>query len=114
MATRRFRSGLPHSSVYSEIHNVKTSEIGIFSVNVCQGTNPVGSCVSIDKNNEAADTPCIFSSDCTKDERITEKAVRLFLLDIGNCTYQMIIAGQCPCSEFNFYKIDFFLNFCVK
>ncbi len=33
--------------VYSEVHNVKTSEIGIFSVNVCQGTNPTGSCSSI-------------------------------------------------------------------
>jgi hypothetical protein len=33
--------------VYSEVHNVKTSEIGIFSVNVCQGTNPNGSCSTI-------------------------------------------------------------------
>lgn len=37
-----------NSTVYSEVHNVTTSAIGIFSVNVCQGTNPTGSCGTID------------------------------------------------------------------
>ena len=35
-------------TVYTEVHNVTTSAIGIFSVNVCQGTNPTGNCNTID------------------------------------------------------------------
>lgn len=34
--------------VYSEVHAVTTSAIGIFSVNVCQGTTPTGNCGTID------------------------------------------------------------------
>jgi hypothetical protein len=37
-----------NSTVYSEVHNVTTSAIGIFSVNVCQGTNKNGTCGAID------------------------------------------------------------------
>ncbi|MBK8483437.1 MAG: hypothetical protein WAR77_11425 [Saprospiraceae bacterium] len=37
-----------NSPVFSEVHAVKTSEIGIFSVNVCQGTNQNGTCGAID------------------------------------------------------------------
>lgn len=37
-----------NSPVYSEVHSVTTSAIGLFSVNVCQGTNPTGSCATID------------------------------------------------------------------
>ena len=36
------------SPVYVETHAVKTSDLGIFSVNVCQGTNPTGNCATID------------------------------------------------------------------
>ncbi|MCC6815530.1 MAG: hypothetical protein IT267_03855 [Saprospiraceae bacterium] len=34
--------------VYVETHNTRTSDLGIFSVNVCQGTNPTGNCSNID------------------------------------------------------------------
>ncbi|NOT36761.1 MAG: hypothetical protein HOP11_05240 [Saprospiraceae bacterium] len=37
-----------NNPVYSEIHNTRTSDLGIFSVNVCQGTNPNGNCNNID------------------------------------------------------------------
>jgi len=36
------------ATVYSEIHATTTSDIGIVSVNVCQGANPSGSCAAID------------------------------------------------------------------
>lgn len=36
------------ASVYSEVHSTRTSDLGIFSVNVCQGSNPTGSCNTID------------------------------------------------------------------
>ncbi|HMW40425.1 MAG TPA: hypothetical protein PKN57_12500 [Saprospiraceae bacterium] len=34
--------------VYVETHAIKTSDLGIFSVNVCQGANPTGNCATID------------------------------------------------------------------
>ncbi|MBK7226715.1 MAG: hypothetical protein WAS56_08115 [Saprospiraceae bacterium] len=34
--------------VYVETHAARTSDLGIFSVNVCSGTNPTGSCGTID------------------------------------------------------------------
>lgn len=37
-----------NAPVYVETHAVRTSDLGIFSVNVCQGTNPTGNCASID------------------------------------------------------------------
>ncbi|MEO6189501.1 MAG: hypothetical protein ABIO44_03125 [Saprospiraceae bacterium] len=37
-----------NTPVYVESHAVKTSDLGIFSVNVCQGTSPTGNCASID------------------------------------------------------------------
>ena len=36
------------TAVYSETHATRTSDLGIFSVNVCQGANPAGSCATID------------------------------------------------------------------
>lgn len=37
-----------NTPVYVETHNTRTSDLGIFSVNVCQGTNPTGNCSNID------------------------------------------------------------------
>ncbi|MEP7194905.1 MAG: hypothetical protein ABI851_00180 [Saprospiraceae bacterium] len=37
-----------NTPVYVESHSTKTSDLGIFSVNVCQGANPTGNCASID------------------------------------------------------------------
>ncbi len=37
-----------NTPVYVETHNARTSDLGIFSVNVCQGTNPTGNCANID------------------------------------------------------------------
>lgn len=37
-----------NTPVYVETHNTRTSDLGIFSVNVCQGTNPTGNCANID------------------------------------------------------------------
>ncbi|MDQ3141825.1 MAG: hypothetical protein M3Q56_06215 [Bacteroidota bacterium] len=34
--------------VFVETHQTQTSDLGIFSVNVCAGTNPTGSCATID------------------------------------------------------------------
>jgi hypothetical protein len=34
--------------VYLETHATKTSDLGIFNVNVCGGTNPTGNCATID------------------------------------------------------------------
>lgn len=34
--------------VYVETHAIKTSDLGIFNVNVCQGANPTGNCATID------------------------------------------------------------------
>lgn len=37
-----------NTPVYSETHATKTSDLGIFNVNVCGGANPSGSCATID------------------------------------------------------------------
>ena len=37
-----------NATVYSEIHNTRTSDLGIFNVNVCGGSNPSGTCAAID------------------------------------------------------------------
>lgn len=37
-----------NTPVYVETHATRTSDLGIFSVNVCQGANPTGSCNTID------------------------------------------------------------------
>ena len=39
---------LTNVSVYSETFLTRTSELGIFSVNICSGQNPQGSCSTID------------------------------------------------------------------
>ncbi|HRH99597.1 MAG TPA: hypothetical protein PK006_00980 [Saprospiraceae bacterium] len=40
-----------NAAVYSETHTTRTSELGIFSVNVCSGQNAQGTCSSIDWSN---------------------------------------------------------------
>ncbi len=37
-----------NNPLYTEIHNTRTSDLGLFSVNVCAGTTPTGNCSAID------------------------------------------------------------------